>query len=394
MYFMNYNFMSDKNIIDPASSYIPYANGVQITNAIFDHLNVTNNGLQVYNTDIPDEWDTYTIMDTNFEGNINAGNFDYSTRDLAGVKIKRRVKGTFAWLTLYDIALIDPNDLSFTKYDLLNQHGITYEYAFVPYLQDGTECAYIIKEIESKLDGVYLCSNNSIARFYGGLSYGTGSVANKTGIFEPIGSKYPVVVANANTQYYSGSLQSVAMSYNQLMNDKFDRVEISSYIKILADFITDKNTKVLKDWNGNLWLVAIVDNPQISYDNNVGMGKADVSFNFVEIGSASDQVTLEEHGFINIGFTPTGNTIPSHEPRPQNQLTPVDNSPEYMLKNTKLNVDPINGNLVVVKNYLGDSMEFILDELTGNLVLMSDDALENITFTVDNDGVLTVQTVI
>ena len=392
MYFMNYNFMSDKNIIDPAPSYIPYANGIQITNAIFDHLNVTNDGTQIYNTDIPDEWDNSTIMDTNFEGNINAGNFDYSTRDLAGIKIKRRIKGTFAWLTLYDIALVNPNDLSFTKYDLLNQHSVTYEYAFVPYLEDGTECAYIIKDIESKLDGVYLCSPTAIARFYGGLSYGAGSVANKTGVFEPIGSKYPIVVANANTQYYSGSLQATAMSYNQLMNDEFNRIEISSYTKILTDFITDKNTKVLKDWNGNLWLIAAIDNPQISYDNNVGMGKADVSFNFVEIGNATDQQTLEEHGFVNIGFTPQSNPIPSHTPRPDGGLTPIDDSPEYALKNTKLNVDPINGNLVVVENYLGDNMEFILDELTGNLVLMSNDPLENISFVLNNDGTLNVQT--
>lgn len=393
MYLMNYNFMADKSAIDPSPAYIPYANGIQITNAIFDHLNVTDNGTQIYNTDIPTEWETDTILDTNFEGNINAGNFDYSTRDLAGVRIKRRIKGTFAWITLYDIALENPNDLSFTKYDLLNQHGVTYEYAFVPYLLDGTECAYIIKEVESVLDGIFVCSPNSIAKFYGNLQYGNGSVANKTGLFEPIGSKYPIVVANANTQYYSGSLQAAAMSYNQLMNDEFNRVEISKYIKALTDFITDKNTKVVKDWNGNLWLVATIDNPQIVYDNNVGMGKADVSFNFVEIGSASDQETLEAHGFINLGFTPTTNTIPSHKPRPGGVIPPIDDSPEYALKNIRLNVDPMTGDLVVIGDYLGETMEFALDSLSGNLVFMAEENLENISFILNNDGTLTVNTI-
>lgn len=272
MYLMNYNFLTDKSVIDPSPAYISMANGLQLTNAIFDSLDLSRNGSMTYDSDIPSEWDSSTIMQTNFNGNVNAGNVDYSTQDLAGVRIKRRIKGTFAWTTLYDVAMDSSSSLSFTKYDLLNQHGVTYEYAFVPYLNNNTECSYIIKEVDSVLDGVFVCSPGSIAKFYGGLSYGTGSMANKTGVFEPLGSKYPVVVSNANTQYYSGSLTATAMTYNQLMNDGFSRYNTSQYLGLLLNFITDKSTKIIKDWNGNLWLAAIVDNAQVSYNDNVGMG--------------------------------------------------------------------------------------------------------------------------
>lgn len=318
MYLMSYNFMTDDSIIDPAPARVPVVNGVQLSNAIFDHLNILNSGTEEYSTEIPLEWTNDTIIDANFKGNINAGNLDYSTEELAGVYIKRRIKGTFAWLTLYDIAMEKAEDLSLTRYDLLNQHGVTYEYAFVPYLKDYTECAYIVKEVESSLDGVFVCSPTAIVKFYGGLSYGAASVANRTGVFEPLGTKYPIVVSNANTQYYKGSLQSTALSFTQLMDNTFNRVSNTDYLNALTNFLTDKTTKIIKDWNGNIWLIAVLDDASISYNNNVGMGLGDVGFSFVEIGSAKDQNSLQTSGFINIGFTPTNNTFnPENNPRPE-----------------------------------------------------------------------------
>lgn len=395
MYLMKYNFLTDKSAIDPSPAYIPMANGVQLTNAIFNSFDLSSNGSMSYSTTIPSEWDSSTIMQTNFNGNVNAGNVDYSTQDLAGVRIKRRIKGTFAWITLYDVAMESASGLAFTKYDLLNQHGVTYEYAFVPYLNDNTECAYIIKEVDSTLDGVFVCSPGSIAKFYGGLSYGTGSMANKTGIFEPLGSQYPVVVSNANTQYYSGSLTATAMTYNQLMNDKFDRYTTSQYLQLLMKFITDKSTKIIKDWNGNLWLAAIVDNAQVSYNNNVGMGIGDVSFNFVEIGSAQDQNTLEMNGFINAAFTPSTNIIPVYDPRPQSAVPSgmTSDESEYGVDNIRFNVDPFTGSLILFNSdALLDNANFTIDTVGGYLVFNTPDELEGVTFTLDADGNLYINT--
>lgn len=396
MYLMNYDFLLDKSAIDPSAAYIPMANGVQLTNAIFDSYDLSRSGTMAYDTDIPVEWGSNTIMQTNFNGNVNAGNVDYSTQDLAGVRIKRRIKGTFAWLTLYDVSMESANNLSFTKYDLLNQHGVTYEYAFVPYLNNNTECAYIIKEVDSILDGVFVCSPGSIAKFYGGLSYGTGSMANKTGLFEPLGSKYPVVVSNANTQYYSGSLTATALTYNQLMNDHFDRYSSSAYLRLLMQFFTDKSTKIIKDWNGNLWLTAIIDNPQVSYNNNVGMGIGDVSFNFVEIGSAQDQETLETHGFINATFTPSTNMLPIYDPRPQSAVPSgmTNDESEHGIDAITFNIDPFSGDLILFNSSaLSVGTVFSLDTLGGYLVLDTPDDMENVGFILQPDGTLIIETV-
>lgn len=317
MYIMNYNFYLDKNAIDPSATYIPSTNSLQLTNAIYDHLTLTNNGEEQYSTIPPAEWDNTTVLDADFDGNVNAGNISYSTEDLAGIRVKRRIKGTFTWLTLYDMPTTHIEDLTFTKYDILNQHGQEYEYALVPYLNDGSECAYIIKEIESTLNGVFVCSSNAIAKFYGDIGYDSGELVNLVGVFEPLGSKYPVVVSNAVTQYYKGSLTGIAMSFNQLMNDTFNRVDISRYAKILMEFLADKKTKVIKDWNGNIWIVAITSNPTLTYNNKVGMGVGDINFNFVEIADFSSDKALVENGLINPTFSPVTNPIPSFSPRQQ-----------------------------------------------------------------------------
>ena len=50
MYLMNYDFMTDKSIIDPSPAYIPMANGVQLTNAIFDSFDLSRDGSMAYDT--------------------------------------------------------------------------------------------------------------------------------------------------------------------------------------------------------------------------------------------------------------------------------------------------------------------------------------------------------
>lgn len=390
MLLLGYNFFSDKNAIDPIASYIPSTNGMQLENAIYNHMTVSNNGTEAYSTTPLTEWDTTTILNCNFAENVNAGNLDYTTSDLAGVKIKRREKGTFAWLTIYDVELDSVTGLVMTKYDVMNQNGVTYEYAFVPYLEDGTECAYIIEEVYSEFNGVFVCSANSIAKFFGQVSYDSAEVVNPTGIFEPLGSKYPIVVSNAITQYYKGKLSGVAMSFNQLMNDDFNRKQNTEYLNALKQFLSDKKAKIVKDWNGNLWLVLVTDNIGITYNDNVGMGLGNVTFNFVEIGDPLDQEALIQNGLVNVDFTPATNSIPSFTPRPAN---PVDTgvTTVYDLSNIVFTYDPLTGNILADGDPIIDEiLHFNVGATNGNLTLM--ELLEtNGTFSLENNGDLIVE---
>ena len=66
--------------------------------------------------------------------------------------------------------------------------------------------------------------------------------------------------------------------------------------KQLLDFLTNKNAKILKDWNGNIWLIVIVNNPSVSFQQNTSMRLADVSASWVEIGDYNSQKDLYEAG--------------------------------------------------------------------------------------------------
>ena len=67
---------------------------------------------------------------------------------------------------------------------------------------------------------------------------------------------------------------------------------------ILEQFLTNKKPKVIKDWNGNMWLVMFVDNIDISFDNSWGMGMTTLSSNWVEVGDPNSEADLQSLGLI------------------------------------------------------------------------------------------------
>ena len=95
-----YNFCSDGNALDPAPIIKDSFNDVILKNGIFDHWNVTRDVVSPYSPAIPTSWDYLTVMNANFNGNINAGNVNFSLNSIDGIKIKRRKVSDFNWVTL------------------------------------------------------------------------------------------------------------------------------------------------------------------------------------------------------------------------------------------------------------------------------------------------------
>ena len=50
--------------------------------------------------------------------------------------------------------------------------------------------------------------------------------------------------------------------------------------------------------NGNNWLMLVTDNISTSYDSKYGMGIADVSFDWVELGDSDKQSDLYNSGIL------------------------------------------------------------------------------------------------
>lgn len=171
-----------------------------------------------------------------------------------------------------------------------------YEYALVP-VTGGNEGNYLTITTTSQFDGVFLTDGTDIYKFYADVAYGNFQQTQKVNAHEPFGRKYPVIVSNAATNYMAGSMSGMVLAGDYLKTGKFDRRAIANERDTLLKFLTNKKPKILKDWNGNIWMVAVVDNPSVTYYNGSGMGLMNVSMTFMEVGDATDANDLAANGF-------------------------------------------------------------------------------------------------
>ena len=293
-----YNFFRDENALNPS----PLRNGIftstQLKNGIFSHWYITRDINSPYSSEEPTLWEYLTVMDANFNGTLQAGNVGYVLDNIDGIKIKRRKVGEYDWITLNYVSAEELGEtLSFVLNDNLNQNDIEYEYAFVPVFQ-GIEGNYITNTIKSKFNGVFISDAESIYKFYTNVSYGTNERVQQIGVFEPFGRKYPVVVSNALLNYETGSFKGDILNNDFLETRKINAKEIVEKRKQIIDFLTNKKAKILKDWNGNFWLIFITDNIQTGYANNSGMSIVNVDAEWTEIGDANSGSDLYLNGIL------------------------------------------------------------------------------------------------
>lgn len=295
--FLNYNFFADGDALNTAPSSVDNITNVKLTNSIFDHFNVTKNTSTAVSTSIPTEWDYDTIMNANFNNNIDAGNVNYLINQISSIKIKRRKQGDFDWLILATIPINKVEDLSFIFNDLLNQGNVTYEYALVPIIGE-IEGQYLINSIMSQFNGVFIGNAETIYKFLYEVKYSSNQRNQQVGVFQILGQQYPIVVANGALSYESGNVTATILNDDFEKTGIIDRAEIVKQKDALKNFLTDKKPKILKDWNGNIWLCIVNSNIDVSYKEGTGMGIPVISFDWTEIGESNNQQSLYNNGIL------------------------------------------------------------------------------------------------
>ena len=214
-----------------------------------------------------------------------------------------------SWLTLYSQPVTQASDMDFTFIDFLNQYGKTYKYALVPLLtqtQSGVEVevegGYTVSdEVQSIFDGVYIGDSTGVQRLKAGVAYNNLNTNQQVGVIPTLGNKYPIIVSNSNIQYDTGSVSGLIVPDDFYSNGNLSRLDMSDKREVINDFLTNKKPKILKDWNGNIWLVVFTDNVDVSFDNNYGMGVATFISGWTEVGAPTNQEDLQRTGLINVG---------------------------------------------------------------------------------------------
>ena len=290
--FIGYDFFGGPNVLRSAPSEVKNITSAKLTNAIYDHFNITKD-IHEYGNIIKPNWSYDTILNADFNGNINAGGLKYTLEQISEIRIKRRVKGTFDWTELKRYQINTIEDINIVYKDFLNKYGVEYEYAIVPVIE-GAEGEYIIGNILSKFSGVFIGDSEQAFRMMYDVNYSNNVRNQQIGVFSPLGRKYPIVIGNGILNYDSGSVSAM------LLNDEFDttgEIDRDKLIKKKEEFknyLSDKKPKILKDWNGNFWLVMITGNISIGYKEGSGMSVPQVQFDWTEIDDADDLNTLQE----------------------------------------------------------------------------------------------------
>lgn len=213
------------------------------------------------------------------------------------------------WLTLYSQPITQASDMDFTFIDFLNQYGKTYKYALVPLLtqtQSGVEVevegGYTVSdEVQSVFDGVFIADSTGSQKCKANVGYGNVDMNQAVGTITPIGAKYPVVITNSQNQYHNGSISGTIVPDDYYFNGNLSRIDMVNKRNELEQFLTNKRAKIIKDWNGNTWLVMIMENINCTFNNEYGMGIVNFTANWIEVGDPTNQQDLQATGLIDVG---------------------------------------------------------------------------------------------
>ena len=132
------------------------------------------------------------------------------------------------------------------------------------------------------------------------MSYGTNKRNQSIGTFEPLGRQFPVIVANGLLSYESGTVSATVLNEGYDKDGVLDRKATVQAKDVLKDFLTNRKAKILKDWNGNIWLCIVTGSPQVTYRSGSGMGIPQVTFDWTEIGKSDSQEDLYANGLVDV----------------------------------------------------------------------------------------------
>lgn len=305
MIIFNSSFFGANNCFSPMPTNVSRINCVEISNAKFDDLYIGTDTSREQSFDIDSHWNETTIMYAPFDENLSAGNTSYTLNMTSDILIKRREKGQIKWTTLYRKKIDTIEDFNITFIDRFAASNKTYEYAIVGVL-NGAEGAYNILDVESKFGGMFIVGKDEM---YGtAFDIGECNTTRKHYLakHELPSKKYPNSYSNSKVNYDYGTAEGFFVK-NECKNGRgnIDAKNSFSYRNDIMDFLSDNNPKVLKLYDGRIWLISIdgesTDTADGHYLHRI------IAFSWFESGDCNRERDLYDAGFIDVPIEFWGN---------------------------------------------------------------------------------------
>ena len=263
-----------------------------LSNMVLDEIYVTRKVLINFDWKIPTDWDFDTYLHGLYRDNTYAGNVDYSESIVSKVKIKKRLKGEFTWKTIYEKEIQSSEDFAISIYDYYEPSKTYVEYAYVPVIKNA-DAAPTSTEVWSEFDSYFFVDKSTSIPAICNPTFGITYNRESNTIVSP-GSKYPYVINNGVAKYYSGSLQ---VSFIELdSNCILDIEDAWRYRKHIDEFMTNGKAKILKTWQGEMWMINVTGNIERSEAGDARIMSQTI--NWVECGDPYSVGDLYDHDFI------------------------------------------------------------------------------------------------
>jgi len=297
--FFGMSFIGSANSNFASPIYRDDIDYVEIKNGIFDDLYLTANITDNYTATIPTIWDYDTILHANFNGNLFAGNSDFTVETTSHLRVKRRKKGTYKWTTLFEIPVNKKEDFSFTRIDKYARGKTNYEYAIVPVLNN-TEGNYNISNIETLFEGIFIVDANKIYHSKYNIEPINTKRSNPSTIVVPIDREYPFVVTNGVTKKSNSSKITATFIEESVDGEDtaFNFERAWEYRDGFKDWLLNGLPKIIKYDDGRMWLVMITGD--IDDDNDGHWDNVKTTFEFTETGNCESNNDLYNNGLIDV----------------------------------------------------------------------------------------------
>lgn len=292
--FLGSTFASSKESLTSSFAASSDVTDLTIANAVFDEIYSTVNVVPqtVKDYQIPAVWGFDTRLHALFQDNLYGGNVSFTESIVESIRIKKKVKGDKKFKTIYEKSISSNDDFKIELMDYYEPVG-TVEYAYVPVISGG-ENSYITNRIESFFDSYFICEKD--------ISYpmilDTGfekKLTQKTSLIELLGREKPVILKGGQIRYYTGD---ISCTFIELKEDGWQTHTSWDYRNGIYDFLTNGKPKILKDYLGNVYMMAVtsgdISEESDHYEHVI------TKFSVAECGSAYDPGDLYDNGFINV----------------------------------------------------------------------------------------------
>ena len=307
MFFLGFNFLGADELACPVSPTFQVDNtSVELSSVRADMLAVTKNIIFTPTEDINTEWDFDTVLIAEFQGDTHAGNVNWVLDNVSHVVVKRRIVGSYKWITIAVKEVHTAEDLNIGGTDITCE-SLEYEYALLP-MNNTIEGTYSTCTVDVTNEDLVVIDNSGI--YHTPLTDGYCDVVDvhPNSVLELLHNRYPTVVRNTLANYETITVTGDFLPFDSnncidldILNDDDekhnDRRRIL-YRREIKDFLTNGRTKILKNVDGQCWLVYVTTPPTDTADNYYNVRK--IQFGCTEVGDLKSEHDLYYAGLLDV----------------------------------------------------------------------------------------------